>query len=699
LAAEIARASGGNPYFITELVQEVQSGPGSVAGVAAGGEITLEGLIRARLGRLPEGARRLLEVVAVSGRPLAEAEACRAATVGGDARALMARLEAARFIRGIGSAAEISLETYHDRIRETIVAGLPPESLREHQGRLAQVLEESGRCDPEEVAGHFEGAGAAAKAGEYYARAAERAAQALAFDRAATLYRRSLELRPVEGAAGRGLRAKLAEALANAGRGAEAGPIYLALAEETQAVEKLELWRRASDQLLISGRTSEGLDVLRKLLNTVGLAIPKGRRRTLLALVLETIRLRWRGLHFHERASDAIPPEELLRVDACDTAARRLCFIDSFQTTLFLIRYLRLALQSGEPSRIGIGLAIHGAIAGWSGYSGRARAEEILQRAKTLAERLGQPLVRAYTTFMEGGIAWDLGRWKESVARCEQAEEIAAKGQVSFAGERTKLRHIILDGLAMLGRWREMGRWLPAWREDARRRGDCFAGGLMCVHSYLPSLAADRPDDAEEFIRLALEEWCPGGGWVLTYWALYGRVEAALYRGEGQAGWELITRQWSGVTRTNGANFVQFLLLLLIHLRARAALAVAATAPAGGWFFGARARRLRAAARDARRIERQDAPWAQPLARLIRAGIAFLGGQRDQTLELLGRAEGEFTTADMSLYAAAACRRRGQLLGGEEGRALVAKADAAMTEQDIRNPARITAMLAPGFAD
>ena len=42
-------------------------------------------------------------------------------------------------------------------------------------------------------------------------------------------------------------------------------------------------------------------------------------------------------------------------------------------------------------------------------------------------------------------------------------------------------------------------------------------------------------------------------------------------------------------------------------------------------------------------------------------------------------------------------RRRGELLGGEEGRALVEAANAWMTEQTIKSPTRMTEMLAPGF--
>jgi len=50
----------------------------------------------------------------------------------------------------------------------------------------------------------------------------------------------------------------------------------------------------------------------------------------------------------------------------------------------------------------------------------------------------------------------------------------------------------------------------------------------------------------------------------------------------------------------------------------------------------------------------------------------------------------------MALHAAAARRRRGEIMGGDTGRALVESADAWMTGQIIRSPERMTAMLAPG---
>jgi hypothetical protein len=65
------------------------------------------------------------------------------------------------------------------------------------------------------------------------------------------------------------------------------------------------------------------------------------------------------------------------------------------------------------------------------------------------------------------------------------------------------------------------------------------------------------------------------------------------------------------------------------------------------------------------------------------------------TLEL---AIGAFDAADMRLMAACARRRHGILVGGTAGDAEVTAGDAWMRAQDVVDPARMTACLAPGFS-
>ena len=132
------------------------------------------------------------------------------------------------------------------------------------------MLATSGPVDPEILAGHYRGAGDTARACDYYSRGADQAAAALAFDHAARLYRIALELHQGASAQAGLLWRRLGDALANAGRGAEAAQAYLKAAESATAAETLELKRLASTQLLISGHVDEGLALLRTLARPAG---------------------------------------------------------------------------------------------------------------------------------------------------------------------------------------------------------------------------------------------------------------------------------------------------------------------------------------------------------------------------------------------------------------------------------------------
>src|SRR5262249_33821758 len=145
---------------------------------------------------------------------------------------------------------------------------------RELHDRLARALEWSGQFDPEAASAHWEGAGHADKAARYAAIAAARASQALAFDRAAELYRRSLRLREPDGPEGRSLRIKLAEALASAGRGHAAAAAFLDAKRGASEAEASELQLRAADQFLRSGHIDEGLDAIKSVLEALGLKMP-----------------------------------------------------------------------------------------------------------------------------------------------------------------------------------------------------------------------------------------------------------------------------------------------------------------------------------------------------------------------------------------------------------------------------------------
>jgi serine/threonine protein kinase len=687
-AEAIARQSGGYPFFVYELVQYLQAGTppdGEAAGPA--GDLTLSEVLWQRVCRLPAEARRLLEVVAVAGRPLRQADACAAAGLGGDDRAALLTLRAGRLLRGMGPSEGGEVETYHDRIRETVVARLDPDTLRGHHDRLARVLEAAGGADPEVLAIHWQGAGEPERAGGYYALAAEQAAEALAFARAANLYRRALDLNGGDDAATRGLRMRLGDALANAGRGAEAARVYLELAGGATPAEGLELQRRAALQLLCCGHVDAGLATLRTVLDAVGLTLPTPRR-ALVGLLWQRLKLWLRGLRCTPRPLEQVPPGDLLRLNACGTAAIGLSLVDPIPGAYFQALSVLLALRAGEPLHLAQALAIEAAHVSVGGGRSRRRTARLLRAAEEVARGTGQPYPLAVAALGRGIAAALAGDWRQAVEGCELAETVLRENCAGVMWELGTAYRFGLWPRMFMGDVAEIARRLPVLLKEARERDDRYTmTNLSLVVGTFTHLAADEPARARDVLQEVMAGWSRGGFHVQHMNRLYDETQIDLYTGDGPSAWRWLTAGWESVRRSFLLR-VQQVRIFMRDLRARSALAAAAGAADP-------APLLRAAAGEARALRRERMPWAGALARLAEAGIAAARGDLAGAASLYGDAADRLQAADMHLYAAAARRRRGQLLGGPDGNELLARAETWMTAQGVRSIERMTALLAP----
>jgi hypothetical protein len=518
----------------------------------------------------------------------------------------------------------------------------------------------------------------------------------VAFDQTAGFYRKATELLPPDAAEACPLRGKLAGALANAGRGAEAGPVHQALAEESTGVEELDLLRRAMRAFLVSGRTEEGMDHMTRLLGRFGVKLPTGRRWALVKMIGAVVRLRLRGTRVRERPAESIPEELLQKIDTAHVAIHCLVYFNPAWTYWLMAHWARWALDAGEAGRAANALAGVGFLAASEGAAGFARGERAFATAREACARLADPLTSAHVGVHEASASWAVGRWDKLFDRLERCDRIAADSRVSLAAYLTHLRHLRLDGLMMAGRWKDYAALVGPYLEDSHRKGDRFAVAAMTVHSYLPALAAGRPDLAEERIRRGWEAWPQKGNVMGVFWGLYGRVEAALYRGDGAGAVSLLGRERDEMGDQTHYKLMQFLRLVMTHLEGRAALAAAETAPPGG-YFGTRSRLAHSAAGKARVIERAGMPWSDPLAALLRAGASALRNDQGAAIRHLAAAEGRCAAAAMRMYGAAARWRRGQLLEGDEGAELIRRARDSMTEEGVREPDRVAAVLTPGF--
>jgi hypothetical protein len=691
-AEAIARESGGNPFFLHELVQHVrQGGPGGAgtADAAPAHHLTLHEVLWNRIVRLPDAARRLLEVVAVAGQPLPQDQACQAAGLDGDDLAALPVLRAGRFVRGTGATEPQAIEAYHDRIRETVVAHLAAPELREYHCALARVLETSGEADPELLANHLQGAGESARAAASYEQAAARASDALAFDRAARLYRLALDLKGADGPDERGLRTHLADALANAGRGAESAREYLAAAAGAAPAEALELRRRAALQLLASGHVADGLAALRAVLGAVGMAMPPTPRRAFWALVWRRLQLRLRGLRFRQRPAARVAPEALSRINICWSASAGLSMVDTVQGAYFQTRGLLLALAAGEPYALARALALEAAHTSIGGSRSRARTTRLLEAADELTRQVDHPYPRGMVAMARGIAAAFEGRWRPALALADEAEATFRGSCTGVMWELDTAQRFALWALMYQGEIAELSRRLPVLWKEAEDRDDLYAvTNLALIVGTFARLAADDPDGARREIAHVMTRWSREGFDVQHLEQLHDEAGIALYRGDGGAAWERLQGGWGALEASHFFR-VQQVRIFMRHARARAALAAAPGATD-------RTAMLRTAEADARRIRGEAVPWGEALARLLFAGVAIARGAGDGA-RLLRDAAAALDAVDMALHAASARRLLGLVVGGDDGRALVAAADGWMRGQGIKNPARLAAMLVPGL--
>src|SRR5262249_15186278 len=156
-AVTIAREAAGNPFFVYELVRHVRGGARLAPPVEPRGTLAPDEELCRGEQQLPAEARQLLDAVAVAGRPIPQDTAGQAAELPAGARAALALLRSAHLIRHTTSD-RAEIETFHDRVRETVVARLSADRLRGQHQRLAVAFEAGGRADPEVLAVHFHGA-------------------------------------------------------------------------------------------------------------------------------------------------------------------------------------------------------------------------------------------------------------------------------------------------------------------------------------------------------------------------------------------------------------------------------------------------------------------------------------------------------------------------------------------------------------
>jgi eukaryotic-like serine/threonine-protein kinase len=685
LAHKLVREADGNPLFLVELTRYVQGRDlGEIAGKG------LDAMLSERIDSLGDDGRLIAEIVAVTGEPLSrKLLASVTAVPNAELSRLLSQLRAQRIVRMSGSRADDTIETHHERIRRAVLSRVPAERRARHHRALATGL--SGTGTAEQLARHWYGAGDLDHAAGHARRAGDEARARLDFDRSARWYAIALEGQRWTEAERRSLRTQLADALADAGRPREAADQFLVAADGADDSTALELRRRASGSLLQSGYVNEGLELTRKVLAGVGLAMAKTPIRALLSMLLRRAWLRIRGLGFRPRSLSEISQLELTRVDVCEGVSFGLAMVDTFRGMDFGTQFLLSALRLGERWRVSRAIALETDFLAATAKS--RRAVKLLARLEDMSATLDQVAAPAQLMTTRGFVDFFLhNRFRRALEQFNEAISSfrAVVGRAGFELDTVSMFRCFT--LYYLGELGELSRVVPAMAEAAKRGGNRYTA--VTLHCAFPSawLAHAEPDAIEAELDAALSSWSSvDGGYQLQHLlALVSRIDLALYRDDPERVTARAASEWKPIRRSL-VDRPPMQGMLLRFAMVRHAAACANQAPRGS----ARHREALAQARAHTRALHGSVPLVGLCGRMCEGLIAEANGEREAAVDFYRSALPGLERADAHLLVRAAHYRVGKIIGGDEGAALCAGVHGWLAREGVRAPERMLNVMLP----
>jgi hypothetical protein len=353
---------------------------------------------------------------------------------------------------------------------------------------------------------------------------------------------------------------------------------------------------------------------------------------------------------------------------------------------------VRLALKLGDPAPLAIAVAKLAAYEFSTSICSRRRYDRLMRLVKQLGEESGSPLARGYHDLSPGLTCYVRGNWSAGSKILRDAARRFREECVGSWFERHYAECYTVMCLDLQGEFRELRADGIRLVRDAEDRGHLFMEtDLRLRVIYLTDLMRDAPAEAQEGVHRASAKW-PMEKWSFQrYRWIDSTVQIGLYRDDPTEARELFARHWPSFRRSLLAR-IPSVWNFMVFDRDRLALAEVAELPR----THDRMSKLKHLGRE---LLKSPDTYAQGWGQLVRAGAANIAGDTEAALRHLEAAEAKFTEAEMGAYRTVTRRRRGELIGGDEGRALIAECDALLEGQGIQNPVAWARMYAPGFED
>jgi predicted AAA+ superfamily ATPase len=672
--AAIARESQGNPFFLSALAAHVALNVGNERMPAP----DLSQVLAARCALLSQPGLHLLRVVALAGQPIEREIAHDAAGLRVEPE-LLAVLRNSGLIRLCYAPASNALECFHDRIRHEVVRAIPQAEVQKIRLRLAEELEQHTPEQAELIMQHYLEAGLPDRAAPHAVRAASAAEQALAFEQAATLYERAVQLVHA-GEEQRSLRVRWAQALANTGRGARAAEQFVHAAAASHGREALDLERRAAHELLVTGHLSEGSQLLRKVIRSAGLPDPESYLSTTVALVPRALAVLLGKRPSMKPPRRPLDDDQRFALDVCWSAAWSFSAIDPLKFGLYTLEFIRHAGRSGDARLVSRARATLGVV---MVGNGDARYDEALREVAHAKELAHDAETQAYVTLSEAGVHGQALRFSRCLDTADAAYAIYAKRVTGAHYEKVLARVWSLISLTTLGGMRELDARVTELKRDLGAKGDLYANGQAAVYQLVArTVSDDGVEDAIRELEATLEQLPTSVALILRPALIHGY----LYLGRLDDA-ETVRQRCQREQRSHGRG-TERLISSLEHKRGFAWLAIARARGAAPADFAREARMVK----DIEAwMRRQSGDLPACYAAMQRAGIASARDDAQVELNALKSAAEIAGRAGFLAHEAVVRTRLGELLGGDEGRLLSEAATRYFDAHGFKNPRRFVA--------
>jgi hypothetical protein len=328
-------------------------------------------------------------------------------------------------------------------------------------------------------------------------------------------------------------------------------------------------------------------------------------------------------------------------------------------------------------------------------HPGSRRAGRLLARMEALAERDASRELQGFASLMRGMAAFHHDGYKLSATHLARAKE-QLHGCPGTEWEIDAAHVYEQMCAAHLGHYERLVHTTPPLIEEAFRRGRVWAGAMLSGFAGMPAwLCLDDPQGYRAQLTEARGRWREQMPlrWP-DYFMLVGEATLEIYTGRPAHGFSLLDERHAAYQRsrlTTGAS------LGAAGYAGHLARCAASALRTAGTRTSQQRSLWRQAIEDARhRLTQLGSVRGQAAAHALQAALALDLGETERASVALRRAVADFDAAELGLCAAAARRRLGQLLAGDQGRELLAAGEAFMNGQGVKNIEALTELGCPG---